>query len=203
MYPVRISFLIILVSIVVCNNSCISHKESKNKIPDFTLSVEFIPALFRTALCVIKKDGLECTMSLDFIYTHKDRIPEDTIMMKKDNNTFFKNFPSDLPGDTLLIDSVETVIIENDQIENFIRYLHNDIITQTDINKDNIKIDGYAICFNYKTDSINHNFIYRSLSRDDTAQYRILREIVTFMDENLKSKISKMYTKSWKEILKN
>jgi len=199
----RISHFLIIASIILYCNSCTSHKKPDTKVQDFTLNIEFIPALFRTGLCVIQKEGLNNTMSLDFIYKRKDRIPEDTIKAKIRNTAYLSTFYRDYTGDTLLVDSVETITLENGKIENFIKNLHSDLITQNDVNKDWIGLDGYAIRINYKTDSINRSFIYRSLSPDDTTQYRLLRKIVSFMDENLKTEISKIYTKTWKEILKN
>ena len=199
----RIARLLVIVIIALWNIDCTSHKKPENQIQDFTLSIEFRPALFRTGFCVIQKDSLNSSMSLDFIYKQKDRIPEDTIKMKKDIMNYLATFSSDYPRDTLLIDSVETITLENEKIKSFIQNLHSDIITQNDVNKDKMVLDGYTVRFNYKIDSINHSFTYRSLSPNDTTQYRILRKIVSLMDENLKTEISKIYTKTWKEILKN
>jgi hypothetical protein len=198
----RISHFLVIASIALFCNGCINNKKTDTKGQDFTLSVEFIPALFRTGLCVIQKDGLNNTMSLDFIYKRKDRIPEDTINVKIINTAYLTTFPRDFTGDTLLVDSVETITLENEKIENFIKNLHSDLITQNDLNIDWMGLDGYAIHFNYKTDSIDRSFTYRPLRSADTTQYRLLRKIVSFMDENLKTKISKIYTKTWKEILK-
>ncbi len=177
---------------------CGTEKKSA-KIENFTLTVEFEPAVFMTGRCIIEKHNQVNTLSLDLIYGNNYKQPPSWAKPKAiDPKTLITNLPLFIYGDTILLDSIETVKLDDEQVIDFIESLPGDLATQTDFMPNRMVIDGYRAYFNYRTDSINHNFSFSTLSSNDKPESQILIAIIDLMDRNLKSEISRKYIRSWK-----
>ena len=189
---------LLIILIILCTG-CGAEKKSFEKIEDFTLTVEFEPAVFMTGRCMIEKNEQLNTMSLVLIYGNKYRLPPDWAKpIVSDPKTFTTNLPLFIYGDTIFVDSIETKKLEDEQIIKFIEDLPIDLGKQKDKNPNCISIDGYQIYFNYKTDSINNNFKFRSIEYDDMPESLILRSVIDLMNSNFESEIAKRYVNSWK-----
>jgi len=195
----KISWIHLFALLIVLTSSCISKTKPSNEIEDFTLTVEFQPALFRTGICTVKKEGVSSSLSLDFIYGNKNRKPTDYSQIKIINpNQFNTNLPIIEYGDTLFIESVESVNLKSEQIVQFFNELQIDIANQKGSSLSMPKIDGFKIFFSYKTDSIENNFTYESVGKYDTTELKITKAVIDLMDRSFKNELAKKYIYTWK-----